>query len=68
MRRVLSMILALCLIVGLLPAVAMPHAHAATTTATVTLWGESVTVTGSEALYWVNGTGASSLWRLPPSR
>ena len=35
MRRVLSMILALCLIVGLLPAVAAPHAHAAVTTRTI---------------------------------
>ena len=34
-RRVLSMILALCMIVGLLPAVAVPHAHAAVTTRTI---------------------------------
>ena len=34
-RRVLSMILALCLIVGLLPAVAVQHAHAAVTTRTI---------------------------------
>ena len=34
-RRVLSMILALCMIVGLLPTVAVPHAHAAVTTRTI---------------------------------
>ena len=34
-RRILSLLLALCLIVGLLPSVAIPHAHAAVTTRTI---------------------------------
>ncbi|MBR5023018.1 MAG: hypothetical protein IKY18_07500, partial [Oscillospiraceae bacterium] len=60
-RRILSLLLALCMIVGLLPAVAMPHAHAEVKTATVTLWGTAVTIDLDattdypEALYWVNG-------------
>ena len=34
-KRILSLLLALCMIVGLLPAVAMPHAHADATTKTI---------------------------------
>ena len=49
-RRILSLLLTLCLIVGLLPAVAIPHAHAETTavSATVTLFGTAVTIDNDE--------------------
>ena len=62
MKRILSLLLALCLIVGLLPSVAIPHAHAAVTSANVTLFGVSTTIDLDEtttdipeARYWVNG-------------
>lgn len=57
MKRILSFVLALCLIVGLLPAVTL-QAYAATE-ATVTLWGTPVTATTETAYYWTNnGTSA----------
>ena len=56
-KRIFSFLLALCLIVGLLPSVSIPHTHAAVTTATVTLFGEETTINAGETLYWAdNGT------------
>ena len=54
MKRILSFVLTLCLLVGLLPAVALPQASAALETATLTLWGTSTTVNAGETLYWTN--------------
>ena len=59
MKRVLSFVLTLCLIIGLLPAVAIPHAHAAVESATPTLFGTATTINAGETLYWVNGEGTA---------
>ena len=60
-RRILSLLLALCLIVGLLPAMAIPHAHAAVTSAHIFLFGaykdidlDEATTDIPDALYWVD--------------
>ena len=57
-KKILGLLLALCLIVGLLPIMAI----AETTSATVTLWGTAVTVDTDDATtdvpaayYWTNG-------------
>ena len=56
-KRMFSLLLALCLIVGLLPNLAVPHTHAEVTSATVKLFGVETTINAGEALYWVdNGT------------
>ena len=65
MKRILSFVLALCLLIGLLPAVALPKAHAEVTSARVFLFGAYVdidkddTTDYPEALYWVNGEGTA---------
>ena len=58
MKRILSFVLTLCLIVGLLPAVTLFHAHADVETATLTLWGTSTTINAGESLYWTNNGSA----------
>jgi len=58
-RRVLSLLLALCLIVGLLPAVTVQHAHAADTVLTeqIKMNGKTLTAkTDGTCGYLVNGT------------
>ena len=59
MKRVLSFVLTLCLIIGLLPAVTLFHAHAAVETASLTLWGTSTTINAGETLYWTNNGSAA---------
>ena len=67
MKRILSFVLALCLVVGLLPAVAIPRANADVTSAQVFLFGayrdidlDDTTADIPEALYWVNGGGTAA--------
>ena len=58
-KKLISLLVAICLIIGLLPAISIA-AEAEVTTATVTLWGTSYTVDKNddtadpEALYWIN--------------
>jgi len=61
MKRFLSLVLTLCLIVGLLPTLAIPHAHAAVTSAHIFLFGaykdidlDDATTDIPEALYWAD--------------
>ena len=76
-KRILSLLLALCMIVGLLPTVAMPHAHAEeegeetgteVLSSTVTLWGVEATIDNDDttedipaARYWKNGAKATAV-------
>ena len=54
MKRILSFVLTLCLILGLLPAVALPEAKAAVETASVYMFGATQTVNAGETLYWAD--------------
>ena len=53
-KRFLSLALTLCLLIGLLPAVAVPHAQAAVESMSVTLFGATTTVNAGETLYWAD--------------